>query len=154
MLKNTLLFFLLLTSVCVSAQEVVATQGDSYTNSSGSIDFTIGEVVINTGSDGSNDLTQGFHQTNWNFVSIEDHVPSYEATIFPNPTSDVLNIRTSTFENVTYTLYDALGKLVKQGKLSTEQTAIQVSQLAPGRYSLTLNNETEKLKTFKLVKQQ
>ena len=31
------------------AQEVVSTQGDSYTNSSGSIDFTIGEVVINTG---------------------------------------------------------------------------------------------------------
>ena len=95
MLKNTLLFFSLLTSVCVSAQEVVVTQGDSYTNSNGSIDFTIGEVVINTGSDGSNDLTQGFHQTNWNFVSIEDHVPSYEATIFPNPTSEILTIRTS-----------------------------------------------------------
>ncbi len=119
MLKNTLLFFLLLTSVCVSAQEVVATQGDSYTNSNGSIDFTIGEVVINTGTDGSNDLTQGFHQTNWNFVSIEDHVPSYEAIIFPNPTSEVLTIRTSTFENVTYTLYDARGKLVIQDKLSS-----------------------------------
>ena len=154
MLKNTLLFFLLLTSVCVSAQEVVATQGDSYTNSSGSIDFTIGEVVINTGSDGSNDLTQGFHQTNWNFVSIEDHVPSYEATIFPNPTSEILTIRTSSFENVTYTLYDARGKLVIQDKLSSVQTPIQVSQLAPGAYSLTLNNDAQKLKTFRLIKQQ
>jgi hypothetical protein len=154
MVKNILVFLSLFTTIVVSAQEVVATQGDSYTNSSGSIDFTIGEVVINTGTDGSNDLTQGFHQTNWNFVGVEDHSPNYEATIFPNPTSDVLNIRTSTFENVTYTLYDALGKMVKQGKLSTEQTPIQVSQLAPGRYSLTLNNETEKLKTFKLIKQQ
>ena len=148
MLKNTLLFFSLLTSVCVSAQEVVVTQGDSYTNSNGSIDFTIGEVVINTGSDGSNDLTQGFHQTNWNFVSIEDHVPSYEATIFPNPTSEILTIRTSTFENVTYTLYDARGKLVIQDKLSSAQTPIQVSQLAPGAYSLILNNDAQKLKTF------
>ena len=135
-------------------QEVVATQGDSYTNSSGSIDFTIGEVVINTGSDGSNDLTQGFHQTNWNFVSIEDHVPSYEAIIFPNPTSEVLNIRTSTFENVTYTLYDARGKLVIQDKLSSVKTLIQVSQLAPGAYSLILNNDTQNLKTFQLIKQQ
>ena len=154
MLKNTLFFFLLLSSVCVSAQEVVATQGDSYTNSSGSIDFTIGEVVINAGTDGSNDLTQGFHQTNWNFVSIEDHVPSYEAIIFPNPTSEVLNIRTSTFENVTYTLYDARGKLVIQDKLSSAQTPIQVSQLAPGAYSLILNNDAQKLKTFRLIKQQ
>ena len=154
MLKNTLLFFLLVASVGVSAQEVVATQGDSYSNASGNIDFTIGEVIINTGTDGSNDLTQGFHQTNWNFVSIEDHAPSYEATIFPNPTSEILTIRTSMFENVTYTLYDAQGKLIIQDKLSSAQTPIQVSQLAPGAYSLTLNNDTQKLKTFKLIKQQ
>ncbi|MBC8396385.1 MAG: hypothetical protein H8E16_04725, partial [Flavobacteriales bacterium] len=88
--------------MCVTAQEIVATQGDSYTNSSGSIDFTVGELIINTGTDATNDLTQGFHQTNWNFVSIEDHVPSYEAIIFPNPTSEILTIRTSMFENVTY----------------------------------------------------
>jgi hypothetical protein len=47
-----------------SSQEVVSAQGDSYSNTSGSIDFTIGEVVINTGTDGNNDITQGFHQTN------------------------------------------------------------------------------------------
>ena len=64
MLKNTLLFFLLLTSVCVSAQEVIATQGGSYTSASANIDFTIGEVIINTVTDGTNYLTQGFHQTN------------------------------------------------------------------------------------------
>jgi hypothetical protein len=110
--------------------------------------------VINTGTDGSNDLTQGFHQTNWNFVGLEDHAPSYEATIYPNPTSEVLNIRTSTFENVTYTLYDAQGKLVLQNVLSAEQTPIQVGQLAPGNYSIILKNETQNLKTFKLIKQQ
>ena len=152
MKKRTLLVFSLLSTLAVSAQEVVATQGDSYSNASANIDFTIGEVIINTGTDGSNDLTQGFHQTNWNFVGLEDHSPSYEATIYPNPTSEVLNIKTSTFENVTYTLYDALGKLVMQDILSGEQTPIQVSQLAPGSYSLTLNNQTQNLKTFKLIK--
>jgi hypothetical protein len=154
MTKNALVLFLLFSSLAVTAQEIVATQGDSYTNSSGSIDFTIGEVIVNTGTDGMKDLTQGFHQTNWNFVSIEDHVPNYEAIIFPNPTEDLLNIRTSSFENVTYTLYDAQGKLILQDKLSAKQTPIQVSQLAPGNYSLTLNNDTQELKTFKLIKQQ
>lgn len=152
MIKETLVLCALLTMVSASAQEVVSTQGDSYSNANGSIDFTIGEVVINTGTDGTNDITQGFHQTNWNFVGLEDHAPNYEAIIFPNPTSEILNIRTSTFENVTYTLYDAQGKLVVQDKLFAEQTTIQVSQLAPGSYSLTLNNETQNLKTFKLVK--
>jgi hypothetical protein len=152
MKRHTLVLFSLLATGSLSAQEVVSTQGDSYSNVSGSIDFTLGEVIIATESDGTNDLTQGFHQTNWNFVGLEDFAPNYEATIFPNPTSEVLNIRTSTFENVTYTLYDAQGKLVLQNVLSAEQTPIQVGQLAPGSYSLILNNQTQNLKTFKLVK--
>lgn len=154
MKKNTLVLFSFFVSIAVTAQEVVATQGESYSNASANIDFTIGEVIIDTGTDGTNDLTQGFHQTNWNFLGVEDFAPDYEASIFPNPTSDVLNIRTSSFENVTYTLYDAKGKLVMQNILSAEQTPIQVIQLAPGSYSLTLNNETQNLKTFKLIKQQ
>ena len=154
MKKTAFLLFSLFATISVSAQEVVATQGDSYSNASGNIDFTIGEVIINTGTDGTNDITQGFHQTNWNFLGVEDFAPNYEATIFPNPTSEVLNIRTSTFENVTYTLYDAQGKLVLQVILSAEQTPIQVGQLAPGSYSLSLNNQTQNLKTFKLIKQQ
>ena len=153
-MKRLLLFGALTLSLNSLGQDVVSTQGDSYTNANGSIDFTIGEVVINTVTDGTNDLTQGFHQTNWNFLGVEDFAPNYEAIIFPNPTEDVLNIRTSAFENVTYTLYDAQGKLVMQDKLSAEQTPIQVSQLAPGSYSITLNNETQILKTFKLIKQQ
>ena len=152
MKKNLLVLLSLITTLSVSAQEVVSTQGDSYSNANGSIDFTIGEVIIATGTDGTNDITQGFHQTNWNFLGVEDFAPNYEAIIYPNPTEDVLNIRTSTFENVTYTLYDVQGKLVMQDILSAEQTPIQVSQLPPGAYSLTLNNEAQNLKTFKLVK--
>jgi len=160
MKKNTIVLFSLFACISVSAQEVVSTQGGSYSNASANIDFTIGEVVINTVTDGPNALTQGFHQTNWNFVGLEDFAPDYQATIFPNPTQDVLNIKTSTFENVTYTLYDAQGKLVMQNILSAEQTPIQVSQLAPGAYSLELIFEdgnkgslsSSKRKIFKLVK--
>ena len=97
MKRHTLVLFSLFVAISVSAQEVVATQGESYSNASANIDFTIGEVIIATGTDGTNDITQGFHQTNWNFLGVEDHAPNYEAIIFPNPTEDVLNIRTSTF---------------------------------------------------------
>ena len=152
MKRHTFVLFLLLAEGSVSAQEVLSTQGDSYSNASARIDFPLGEVIIATGTDGTNDITQGFHQTNWNFLGVEDFAPNYEAIIFPNPTEDVLNIKTSMFENVTYTLYDAQGKLVLQDILSAEQTPIQVSQLATGNYSLTLTNETQNLKTFKLVK--
>ncbi|MDX2360596.1 MAG: T9SS type A sorting domain-containing protein [Crocinitomicaceae bacterium] len=149
-----------LIAICVIAfthfcfgQEVVSTQGDSYSNASGSLDFTIGEVVINTVSDGNNDLTQGFHQTNWNFVGLEDHQPDFEVSVFPNPVEDALNIRTSHFEEVNYALYDSRGRLVVQNVLEAELTAIDVSKLAPGAYQLTLTGaDQSNLKTFKLVK--
>ena len=152
MKKRTLFLFSLLSTIAVSAQEVLSTQGDSYSNTSANINFTIGEVVINTGTNGTNELTQGFHQTYWNFLGMEDHSPSFNATVFPNPTSEVLNIRTSSFENVRYTLYNAQGKLLIQDILSAEQTPVQVGQLAPGSYSIILNNQTQNLKTFKLIK--
>ena len=160
MKKQIFLFATFFAAFSASAQEVISSQGETYSNANGSIDFTVGEVIINTGSNGTNDLTQGFHQTNWNFLGVEDFAPDYQATIFPNPTQDVLNIKTSVYENVTYTLYDAQGKLVLQNILSAEQTPIQVSQLAPGSYSLELifeNNNNGSLslpkrKTFKLVK--
>lgn len=151
-MKTQFLLLSLLLSTIGFAQEVVSTQGESYANANGSIDFTIGEVMINTGTDGTNNLTQGFHQTNWNFVGLYNYALNFEAIIFPNPTEDIMNIRTSTFENITYRLYDAMGKLVLYGKLSAKETPIQVSQLATGCYSLTLNNETQNIKTFKLIK--
>ncbi|MBB78270.1 MAG: hypothetical protein CL844_04640 [Crocinitomicaceae bacterium] len=133
-------------------QEVISSQGNSYSNSNTNMDFTIGEVIINTETDGTHYMTQGFHQTNWFFSGLENHTPSYEAIIFPNPTEESLNIKTSTYKNVVYTLYDAQGKLVMQNELFEEQTSLQVSHLAPGKYSLVLNNKTDKLKTFKLIK--
>ncbi len=152
MIKNIFVLSLLLTTLSAIAQEVVVTQGDSYSNASANIDFSIGEVIINTGTDGTNDLTQGFHQTNWNFVGLEDHVPDYEANIFPNPTSELLNIKTADFKGVTYSLYDGMGKLVLENKLSSQQTSIQVSHLATGSYSLVLADKNHKLKTFQLIK--
>lgn len=147
------MLFLLFATISVSAQEVVSTQGGSYSNVKGNIDFTIGEVIINTGTNGTKVITQGFHQSNWKFIGVEDCAPDFLATIFPNPTEDVLNIQACTFENVTYTLYDAQGRLVLQDKLSTELTPIQVNQFSSGIYFLTLNSETQNLKTFKFIKQ-
>ena len=147
-----LLIFFVSYSATLFSQEVVSSQGDSYTNSGVSLDFTIGEVVTFTGSNVENILTQGFHQTNWSFVNIENHVPSYEATIYPNPAEDFLNIQASLYDGVSYVLYDEMGKLILQGRLLSEKTSLEVSQLATGRYSLILNNSKENLKTFNIIK--
>jgi hypothetical protein len=56
---------------------VISTQGGTYSGSGLVLDFTVGEVVINTASTstGSHTLTQGFHQSKWSVVGIRDHFP-------------------------------------------------------------------------------
>tara|TARA_B110000858_G_scaffold1502_1_gene1750 strand:+ start:569 stop:1036 length:468 start_codon:yes stop_codon:yes gene_type:complete len=153
MFRKTALFaFIILFTINLFSQDVISSQGDSYTDSSASIDFTIGEVVTFTGSTIENNITQGFHQTNWSFVSVQDHVQDYQAIIYPNPTEDFLNIQTSLYQDVNYLLYDEMGKLILQGNLSSEKTSLDVSKIATGRYSLTLINSKEALKTFNIIK--
>lgn len=155
MLKHFVTIFVIALSTSGKAQDVIATQGDSYSNSSGKIDFTIGEAIISTVSDANNTLTQGFHQTNWSFAGLEDYSPNYEVSIYPNPTENILNIQSSTFDNVQYTLFDVRGRRVINGIISQEITTIQVNHLLPGTYELVLtNSENIRLKTFKLVKHQ
>ena len=149
-LNTTLILYLF--TISFFSQEVVSTQGDSYSNASINIVFTIGEVVIKRGTDGVFDLTQGFHQSHWNITALEDHNPSFNATIFPNPTTDILNIKTSMFEGVTYSIYNAQGKLILRDKLYFEQTPVNVKQFTVGAYLLKLNAEEQKQKTYKLIK--
>ena len=143
--KHIFSLLILFFSIVLNAQEVVSTQGDSFYNGTGSIDFTLGEVIISTETDGTNTITQGFH------LGVVDFATEHEVVIFPNPASDWVFIRFKAFENVTYTLYNAQGKLVKQDILTATQTPIQISQLAPGAYLLHLKNNIENLQTIKIA---
>lgn len=155
MKRHQLLLPAVLLSVTCYSQEVVSTQGDSYSNGSNIIDFTIGEAVIFTGSDGTNELTQGFHQSNWSFVGLEDLQSDLNVSIFPNPTSDELTITTSKKENYSYSIFDHSGRLISEGKLMEEETHLDVSNYASGQYSISvLSDSGNQLKLFKLIKNQ
>lgn len=138
----------------VWSQEVISSQGDSYTNSSGSLDFTIGESVTFTGSDGTNDLTQGFHQSNWSFVGVDDQLPEIIISVFPNPMEETLVISTEEFDNVNYKMIDASGRIVRENKLTETNTNISVGELSPGNYQIVLFENERQTKTFKLIKNQ
>lgn len=152
-MKIALLFFSFIWAVsAINAQEVISSQGESYSGPNAKVDFTIGEVVIATVSDGTTTLTQGFHQTNWKFSGVKDFSPEMEITVFPNPASDLLQIQTAEFKEVHYELYDEAGRLVAQNELLEETTSVQVAELATGQYSLVLSKNQQPLKIFKLIK--
>lgn len=151
-MKTIVLTGILFLGQIIFAQEVISSQGESYTTASGSIDFTVGEAVIFTGTNGNNTITQGFHQTNWNILKVNDCATYYEASIYPNPSSEEINIKTNDFNNTSYTLYDLNGKVVLQNILNQNISTIKVNHLAPGKYILSLRKDNQLLKTFNLIK--
>jgi hypothetical protein len=151
-IKFTILLLLLCT-LTVSSQEVIASQGNSYSNSSVSIDFTIGEVVIATLNNTGNTLTQGFHQTNLTVLAIDDFDINYQARVFPNPTQDLLQVEIQNFEGLNYKMYDIQGRQLSQQKINSLNTSINTTPYAKGLYLLVILNENNQLlKTYRIIK--
>lgn len=153
-MKHKLLFFGLLccSTASLHAQEVVATQGDLYNAANGSLSFTVGETTIATASGGSGTLTQGFQQTSWNFVELDNAAPELAITLFPNPGTDYFTIQSTDYNGVSYVLTDVAGKAVSYGQVSSPNEVIQASQLSPGTYYLQLSQSQKTIKTYQLIK--
>lgn len=64
------MIFSILTYDSIHAQEVFPLLVETYTSAEASIEFAIQEVMINSGTDGNNDLRQEYHQTLWSSFGI------------------------------------------------------------------------------------
>jgi len=125
------------------AQEVVSSGGESYTNSSGQIDYTIGETIIETVNGSVNQLTQGFHQPVIQVTEIGDHSPDTDMVVYPNPTNGSLTIQVDEVPNgLKYLLFDATGKLVKSDEVRQSRSTIYMNGFASGQYVLKFSNNS------------
>ncbi|NOZ35669.1 MAG: T9SS type A sorting domain-containing protein [Chlorobi bacterium] len=149
--------FIGLVSVCffnVNAQEIISTSGDYFENTTGSISWTVGESMIETYTNGSEILTQGFQQSRLTEVSVfELENIDISVKIAPNPTMDFINLYTDNFKDLTYQLYDFNGKLIKQADVISYETKISFSQLSYAAYFLKIMKGAQIIKIFQIIKQ-
>lgn len=149
-----LLITLLFSSFLSNAQEVIATQGDYFSNTNGSITFTIGEVVVETLSNGSNSITQGFNnQAELVVLGVDDIENNFQALVFPNPVTDILQLDVEDYTGLNYRVYDLQGRLISSKNILETKTNINLSKYSDGIYLLLLLNENnQKLKTYRIIK--
>jgi PKD repeat protein len=85
-------------------------------------------------------------------VGIATQVEANEFYIFPNPTSNVLNVVSgSDLSNTSLlSIIDISGQLISETTLTNKQTAVDVSQLAAGIYFAKLTTAS-KTKTLKFI---
>ena len=147
-----IIYLVTLYSQGIKAQNVISSQGNSFKNQNITLDFTIGETIIETHGSGNIELAQGFHQPIWSIVGLNDFSPEIDALLYPNPTADELVIEHSFIKLLGVKIYNSEGKLVLENNLNQNQTQIKVAHLAPGNYSLSIVDGCRTMKTFRLIR--
>ena len=123
----------------VTSPSVVSSSGDSYSNTNIIMDYTLGEIVVETHANSTTILTQGFHQGVLE-VSTETVNIDIKTKIYPNPTTNYLIVELEKNVNAELLVYDINGKLVIKDKLINEQhKQLDFSFLIQGNYLLHIN---------------
>ncbi len=65
--------------------------------------------------------------------------------VFPNPTSKLLNIEIASEQSCDFAFYNTIGQCVSQGKITSEKTTLDISNLNPGIYLLQIQDIVMKI---------
>lgn len=138
------------------AQQVIATSGGAGQNASGSITYTLGEVVIETYNGTDKKLTQGFQQSRLIITAVSEIKGlSYTVTAYPNPTTNFIKIKLEKDfpEIIDYLLMDINGKVITSGKIENGETDISFESHVVGTYFVKMIQDKKEVKSIKVVKQ-
>jgi len=156
-LKLSVVFFLGLGLMGLQAQKSVNSTGGNASGSGGSASYSVGQAVYTSNTETGGTVAQGGQQPYeiWVETTIEEAKGiNLLVTAYPNPTTDYLTLRIDEFDisDLSYQLYDMQGKLLRNEKITSNQTRIVMSNLAPATYSVKVVQGNKEIKTFKIVK--
>jgi hypothetical protein len=139
--------------------DVVAAGGDYYVTNTGSLSWTLGEAVIETVSNNETTFTQGFQQSLYEVVDIEDvKDDSYTVFVYPVPASDFLNIDITSQDktvSLNVELFDIAGNKLYEQAVQSSSFHENMSLTKYRSNSLVLkitNTKNQIVKTFKILK--
>jgi len=157
MKKRTIILTMLLFVAVIStkAQEAVATTGGDASGSGGSASYTVGQTVYTTNADANgNSMAQGVQQPYEisTTIGIKETTIQLELAVYPNPTTNSLNLKTEEHSNMSYQLYDMQGKLIATNKVTNNTTKISLLELPSASYFLKVKKGNKLVKVFKIIK--
>jgi hypothetical protein len=158
MKKMTMMIFLFfgLFLSTAQAQQSINAAGGNAKGSGGSVSFTIGQIDYSCMEGTGGSVTQGVQQFS-EIVKIlaEEHsIINYEMVVYPNPTRDFVNLKIENYklDNLSYALFDLLGRQIGTDKITEEETQIQMNNLPSAVYILAVSDKNKPLKSFKIIK--
>jgi hypothetical protein len=139
-----------------NAQSGIHSSGNNLSGAGGSVSYSVGQVFYTTNTGSTGTVAQGVQQPFEIQVvlGVEQFEIKLNAKVYPNPTTDVLNLSVGNTETVglSYQLFDFSGRLLADSKIENEETAIQMSRYPRANYLLSVIQDNKTIKTFKIIK--
>lgn len=151
-----ILAFLLFSSTSGIAQKSILSAGQHVSDANCSLNYSIGELSVQTLKQPGAILTQGQQQSN--FIITNFYIPQNPKLIlkaYPNPTSNylILEVSKGNFSVLYYSITNVTGQTLTLQQEFSNTESIQMSNYKSGIYFLTVSNEHEQLiQTFKIIK--
>jgi hypothetical protein len=138
----------------VITPEIISSSGGNYSNSKGSLSWTLGEPITATENNGSFYLTQGFQQPSKIAVAaINNPPPQTSLSIYPNPVASSIYIQRDGNMQLQIQLMDMNGKVILNKTLSSSENKLDLNEYANGIYLLKVSNmDNQLLQSLKIEK--
>lgn len=160
-IKSGVLLILSLGFTGLHAQEVITTSGGKAVGSGGFVDYTVGQIAYTTNFGGVYSVAEGVQQP---YEILIEAAPqdaldmTLSCSTYPNPVADFLTLHIENYidEDIEYSLYDGVGKLLTTGKVEKKKTLISMVEYVSSTYTLKViqqRNESmpRKTKVFKII---
>ena len=151
----------LFTALCVlavmsaQAQSAIVPTGGTASGNGGTVTYTVGQIAVQTNSNGTTSISEGVQQPfEISVVGVDEHPDiTLTAKLYPNPTLSTCNLQCESWQNMDEVrIYDANGKYLFRKKIEGSLTEMDFSSYAPGIYFVNVYSDKQTLKTFKVVK--
>jgi len=156
MQRIKLLFLTLAFSPCVLlAQQDVVTSGGNGSGASGSISYSIGQVVYSNTSNATGSINQGVQQPyELTPISVNESLRDIAVELYPNPTRNNLLIRMPEFiPGLTLQIFSLNGALIEERPMLSQQTIINAETWSASTYIVKLHDSAGNFSEYKLIKQ-
>jgi hypothetical protein len=144
----------------VTAQTSVNVAGGNASGSSGSISYSLGQVVYNTSTGTNGSVAEGVQQPYE--ISIVTEIEAAKdinlsISAYPNPTTDFLQLNVDALDHLnlktmSFHLYDSQGRLLKSEELTESKTQINMKNFVSSTYFVRVHMGNQVVKEFKIVK--
>ena len=143
--------------IAVNAQEAVVTSGGEASSTTGSVSYSVGQVVFTTITGTNGSVNQGVQQPYEIFVATaipEAAGVDLKMSAYPNPVKDHLTLKISGYESydLYFRLFDLNGKLLKIKKITSPEIEVMMQNMQPGVYFLKVTDDKKEIKVFKIIK--